>query len=94
MAPIWHLHLHLRLQEQPDLIQLAAETREDDRGEPREEELVAVISLGYQPDMARIALRNEGSVEAAVEALMAGMGTVQDKKRKVSCSTLICLNSF
>jgi len=74
------------LQEQPDLIQLAAETREDDRGEPREEELVAVISLGYQPDMARIALRNEGSVEAAVEALMAGMGTVQDKKRKAGPS--------
>ena len=52
-------------------------------------ELVAVISLGYQPDMARIALRNEGSVEAAVEALMAGMGKVQDKKRKVTCSVRI-----
>ena len=50
---------------------------------------MAVISLGYQPDMARIALRNEGSVEAAVEALMAGMGTVQDKKRKVTCSVRI-----
>jgi len=72
------------LQEQPDLIQLAAEERrtgggdEDDNMQVSDEDLASLLSLGYTEEMARRALRNEGNVEAAAEALVAGAGHVEE----------------
>merc|ERR1712226_295066 len=54
-------------------------------GEPSDALIASVVSLGYEPDMARAALKNEGSVEGAVEALVEGSGVVverQEKKRR------------
>jgi len=72
------------LQEQPDLIQLAAEERrtsgvdEDDNMQVSDEDLASLLSLGYTEEMARRALRNEGNVEAAADALVAGAGQVKE----------------
>jgi len=72
------------LQEQPDLIQLAAEERmgsggdEDDDMQVNDEDLASLLSLGYNEEMARRALRNEGNVEAAADALVAGGGHVEE----------------
>merc|ERR1711872_1034572 len=71
------------LQEQPDLIQLAAEERSGDGGgedemQVNDEDLASLLSLGYDEKMARRALRNEGNVEAAAEALVAGGGHVEE----------------
>jgi len=69
------------LQEEPELIQLAAEERRNQLdGEPSDEMIASVVSLGYEPDMARTALKNEGSVEGAVEALVEGGGVVMEHK--------------
>merc|ERR1712083_676123 len=71
------------LQEQPDLIQLAAEERSSEGGDDGDdmqvddEDLASLLSLGYNEEMARRALRNEGNVEAAAEALVAGGGHVE-----------------
>merc|ERR1712243_172814 len=75
------------LQEEPDVVAIAAEERlraEKDASlaEPSDEMVASVISLGYEPDMARLALRNEGSVEGAVEKLVEGGGVVQDREAK------------
>jgi len=71
------------LQEQPDLIQLAAEERSGEGGgedemQVNDEDLASLLSLGYDEKMARRALRNEGNVEAAAEALVAGGGHVEE----------------
>ncbi|XP_023329738.1 NEDD8 ultimate buster 1 isoform X2 [Eurytemora carolleeae] len=67
------------LQEEPELIHLAA--KED---KVNDEDLARLVSLGYSPEMASIALDNEGGVEEAAEALMAGEGIVtpQEGERK------------
>jgi len=60
------------LQEQPDLIELAA--REDSEG-VNEEDLAKLISIGYTPEMAKIALeREEGNLEDAANLLAANQG--------------------
>merc|ERR1711874_446601 len=72
------------LQEEPELIQLAVEERSrlvSGCEEPSDEMLASVISLGYEPHMAKLALKNEGSVESAVEALMEGGGVVVEKDK-------------
>merc|ERR1712179_384809 len=66
------------LQEEPDLISLAAEEREKlAGGEPSDGMVASVVAMGFEADMARIALKNEGSVEGAVEKLMEGGGVVE-----------------
>ena len=67
------------LQEEPDLIALAAEERNDGSSnleEPSDEMVASVVALGFTADMARVALQNEGSVEGAVDQLMTGGGVV------------------
>ena len=66
------------LQEEPDLIALAAEERNETSSleEPSDEMVASVVALGFTADMARTALQNEGSVEGAVDQLMAGGGVV------------------
>jgi len=73
------------LQEEPDLVAIAAEERMskarlESLAEPSEEMVAQVVSLGYDPEMARIALKNEGSVEGAVDRLVEGGGTVIDSE--------------
>lgn len=77
------------LQEEPDLIALAAEERNDTSSleEPSDEMVASVVAMGFTADMARIALQNEGSVEGAVDQLMTGGGVVapvkpQGKRRR------------
>lgn len=66
------------LQEEPDLISLAAEEREGITGEEPTDEMVAsVVAMGFEADMAKVALKNEGSVEGAVEKLMESGGIVE-----------------
>jgi len=66
------------LQEEPDLISLAAEERDKIAGgEPSDEMVASVVAMGFEADMARVALKNEGSVEGAVEKLMEGGGVVE-----------------
>jgi len=73
------------LQEEPELIQLATEERYNQvNDEPSDEMIASVVSLGYEPDMARIALKNEGFVEGAVEALIKGCGMVKDQQKSPS----------
>ena len=66
------------LQEEPDLIHLAARERDDlgEGDEPSDEMIASVVAMGFIPDMARIALKNEGSIEGAVEKLTEGGGVV------------------
>lgn len=69
------------LQEEPDLIQLAAEDRPDKKKKKMEvtDEMVATVSaMGFEPDMAKRALQQEGDVEAAVQKLMASGGIIMD----------------
>jgi len=76
------------LQEEPDLITLAAEERDIGAGvEPTDEMVASVVAMGFEADMAKVALTNEGSVEGAVEKLMEGGGVVEpveglDNERK------------
>merc|ERR1719369_1196972 len=66
------------LQEEPELIALAAEEREREvTGEPSDEMVASVVAMGFEADMAKVALTNEGSVEGAVEKLMEGGGVVE-----------------
>jgi hypothetical protein len=67
------------LQEEPELLQLASEERagEELLAEPSDEMLATVVSLGYDPEMARAALRRAGTVEGAVEELVEGGGVIQ-----------------
>ena len=65
------------LQEEPDLIAMAAEERSDSFEEPSDEMIASVVAMGFSPDMARLALKNEGSLEAAVDKLMEGGGVVE-----------------
>ena len=66
------------LQEEPDLISLAADEREMGTGvEPSDEMVASVVAMGFEADMAKVALTNEGSVEGAVEKLMEGSGVVE-----------------
>merc|ERR1712173_317203 len=66
------------LQEEPDLISLAAEEREGMTGEEPTDKMVAsVVAMGFEADMAKVALKNEGSVEGAVEKLMESGGIVE-----------------
>merc|ERR1711892_810703 len=66
------------LQEEPDLIALAADERDTGVGvEPTDEMVVSVVAMGFEADMAKVALTNEGSVEGAVEKLMEGGGVVE-----------------
>jgi len=39
--------------------------------------VASVVAMGFEADMARVALKNEGSVEGAVEKLMEGGGVVE-----------------
>jgi len=78
------------LQEDPDLIQVAVQESEAmDDEDVSEEDLVKLISLGYSPEMAKIALKNEDSVEEAAESLLTNNGkltlleeTGRKRKRK------------
>jgi len=68
------------LQEEPDLIALAADERERGKevvSQPSDEMVASVVAMGFEADMAKIALINEGSVEGAVEKLMEGGGVVE-----------------
>eukprot|EP00092_Neocalanus_flemingeri_P007331 GFUD01007917.1.p1 GENE.GFUD01007917.1~~GFUD01007917.1.p1 ORF type:complete len:590 (+),score=221.00 GFUD01007917.1:891-2660(+) len=66
------------LQEEPDLISLAADEREGEvGGEPSDEMVASVVAMGFEADMAKVALTNEGCVERAVEKLMEGGGVVE-----------------
>ena len=64
------------LQEEPDLIALAAQEREVMDTEPSDEMIASVVAMGFIPEMAAIALKNEGSIEGAVEKLTEGGGVV------------------
>merc|ERR1719315_788069 len=66
------------LQEEPDLIQLAAEEKKKKKIKVTDEMVANVVAMGFEPDMARIALRREGGVKEAVEALMDGEGVISD----------------
>ena len=70
------------LQEEPDLIAMAAEERTDSFEEPSDEMIASVVAMGFSPDMARLALKNEGSLEAAVDKLMEGGGVVEALEEK------------
>ena len=63
-----------------------------------DEDIARLVSLGYSHDMARIALENEGGVEEAAEALLAGEGivTVQvlGETRKRFCDTWCSTKCF
>jgi len=61
------------LQEEPELINMAAENN-------RDAEVATLVSLGYSTEMANIALDNEGNVEAAADTLLANNGNVSRKK--------------
>ena len=64
------------LQEEPDLIALAAQEREVMDTEPSDEMIANVVAMGFLPEMAAIALKNEGSIEGAVDKLTEGGGVV------------------
>ena len=67
------------LQEEPDLVTLAAQQHNSGKhslARPSDEMIASVVAMGFEPDMAKVALRNAGSVEGAVEALMNGGGVV------------------
>jgi len=64
------------LQEEPDLITLAAEEM-NGHCDPTDEMVASVVSMGFEADMARAALRKEGTVERAVEELMENGGIIQ-----------------
>ena len=67
------------LQEEPDLIALAAQERDELTAsdlEPSDEMIASVVAMGFLPEMAAIALKNEGSIEGAVEKLTEGGGVV------------------
>jgi len=68
------------LQEEPDLIQLAAEDRPGKKKkiEVTDEMVATVVAMGFDVEMAKKAIQIEGGVEAAVEALMASGGVVMD----------------
>merc|ERR1711915_172811 len=68
------------LQEEPELISLAAQERseQEERQQPTDEMIASVVDMGFLPEMALTALKNEGSIEAAVEKLMEGGGVVQE----------------
>ena len=72
------------LQDEPDLIAMAAEERggeEDDSfEEPSDETIASVVAMGFSAEMAKVALKNEGSVEGAVDKLMEGGGVVVARK--------------
>jgi len=61
------------LQEEPELIHLAAKNTND-------ADIATLVSLGYTPEMSAIALENEGSVERAAEALLNNHGIVTAKE--------------
>merc|ERR1711874_486587 len=68
------------LQEGPDLIQMAAEEQPNKKKKNVEvtDEMVAkVVAVGFETDMAKLALKREGGVEEAVEALMASGGVIK-----------------
>jgi len=67
------------LQEEPELIQLAAEERDSKKTEePTDEMIASVVSMGFETHMAKIALKSEGSIEGALEKLMEG-GVLEGK---------------
>ena len=67
------------LQEEPELIALAAQEKEEH--EPTDEMVASVVAMGFVPEMALAALKNEGGdIEAAVEKLMDGGGVVVPKE--------------
>jgi len=72
------------LQEEPDMIAMAAEERDDSLEEPSDEMIASVVAMGFTTDMARAALQNEGSVEGAVDKLMEGGGVVEVKEEQAS----------
>merc|ERR1719245_2554713 len=51
------------LQEEPDLIAMAAQERVVMDTEPSDEMIASVVAMGFIPEMAAIALKNEGSIE-------------------------------
>ena len=67
------------LQEEPELIALAAQEKSEEveSQQPTDEMIASVVAMGFVPEMAVVALKNEGSIEAAVEKLMEGGGVVQ-----------------
>jgi len=64
------------LQEEPDLITLAADEM-NGHCDPTDEMVASVVSMGFEADMARAALKKEGTVERAVEELMENGGIIQ-----------------
>lgn len=66
------------LQEEPELINLAAQERDEQEigEEPSDEMIASVVAMGFIPEMARVALMNEGSIEGAVDKLTEGGGIV------------------
>ena len=66
------------LQEEPELINLAAQERDEQEigEEPSDEMIASVVAMGFIPEMARTALKNEGSIEGAVDKLTEGGGIV------------------
>merc|ERR1712029_1158881 len=68
------------LQEEPELIALAAQEKSEEveSQQPTDEMIASVVAMGFVPEMAVVALKNEGSIEAAVEKLMEGGGVVQE----------------
>merc|ERR1712029_495175 len=68
------------LQEEPELIALAAQEKSEEveSQQPTDEMIASVVAMGFVPEMAIVALKNEGSIEAAVEKLMEGGGVVQE----------------
>ena len=69
------------LQEEPDLIALAAEERNDSLV-VSDEMVASVVAMGFTADRARAALEDEGSVEAAVDQLMTGGGKRRRRKEE------------
>jgi len=73
------------LQEEPDLIQMATEEQPNKKKknvEVTDEMVAAVVAVGFESDMAKLALEMEGSVAKAVEALMASGGVIKQAEDK------------
>ena len=66
------------LQEEPDLIQLAA----DESEKVIDEDVAKIVSLGYSASVARKALEREGNIEAAVEYLFENKGEISESEEE------------
>merc|ERR1719154_438133 len=66
------------LQEEPELIQLAA----DETEKVNDEDVAKIVSLGYSAIVARKALEREGDIEAAVEYLFENKGEINETEEE------------